>query len=144
MPETVAQLQIGMEFLLRFLCERGGFAEDWCGSDGAVPADADPGSEDHDFAVEKPDTGVGETGWENERGIWESNLARAGTDEAYFQNAVLDFHDPQPDLSGLGTDAAYLVADLSNIVDHKPVEDSTTKHYRPERKKHTGPTMGGM
>lgn len=28
-PETVAQLQIGMEFLLRFLCERGGFAEDW-------------------------------------------------------------------------------------------------------------------
>lgn len=29
-PETVAQLQIGMEFLLRFLCERGGFAEDWC------------------------------------------------------------------------------------------------------------------
>ena len=29
-PETVAQLQIGMEFLLRFLCERGGFAEEWC------------------------------------------------------------------------------------------------------------------
>ena len=29
-PETVAQLQIGMEFLLRFLWERGGFAEDWC------------------------------------------------------------------------------------------------------------------
>ena len=29
-PETVAHLQIGMEFLLRFLCERGGFAEDWC------------------------------------------------------------------------------------------------------------------
>ena len=29
-PETVAQLQIGMEFLLRFLYERGSFAEDWC------------------------------------------------------------------------------------------------------------------
>ena len=29
-PETVAHLQIGMEFLLRFLCECGGFAEDWC------------------------------------------------------------------------------------------------------------------
>lgn len=29
-PETVAHLQIGMEFLLRFLCERGGFAEEWC------------------------------------------------------------------------------------------------------------------
>ena len=30
-PETVAQLQIGMEFLLRFLHECGGFAEEWCG-----------------------------------------------------------------------------------------------------------------
>ena len=29
-PETVAQLEIGMEFLLRFLCERGGFVEEWC------------------------------------------------------------------------------------------------------------------
>ena len=29
-PETVAHLQIGMEFLLRFLHECGGFAEEWC------------------------------------------------------------------------------------------------------------------
>ena len=29
-PETVAQLEIGMEFLLRFLHERGGFADAWC------------------------------------------------------------------------------------------------------------------
>ena len=29
-PETVAQLGIGMEFFLRFLHERGGFADDWC------------------------------------------------------------------------------------------------------------------
>ena len=29
-PETVAQLEIGMEFFLRFLHERGGFADDWC------------------------------------------------------------------------------------------------------------------
>ena len=111
---------------------------------GAVPADADPGSEDHDFAVERPDTGVGETGWENERGIWESHLAGAGTDEEYFEEAVLDFHDPQLDLSGLGTDAAYLAAGLTNIIDDRPVEDCTAKHFRPERKKHQGQTMGGM
>ena len=111
-------------------------------SDGAVPTDADPGSEYHDFAVERPDTGVGATGWENERGIWESHLAGAGTDEAYFQNAVLDLDDPQPDLGSLGTGAAYLVADLTNIVDHRPVEDCTTKHYRPERKKSHGQSMG--
>ncbi len=29
-PEIVAQLEIGMEFLLRFFHERGGFADDWC------------------------------------------------------------------------------------------------------------------
>lgn len=114
------------------------------GSDGAVPADDDAGSEEH----HQLDAGHGEvpgtTGWEPEREVWESNLTGAGTDEAYFEGAVLDFHDPQPDLSGLGTGAAYLAADLSNIVDHRPVEDSTTKHFRPERKKHHGQSMGGM
>ncbi len=29
-PETVAQLEISMEFLLRFLQEQGGFADGWC------------------------------------------------------------------------------------------------------------------
>ncbi len=29
-PETVAQLEIGMEFFLRFLHEEGGFADGWC------------------------------------------------------------------------------------------------------------------
>ena len=29
-PETVAQLEIGMEFFLRFLHEWGGFGDDWC------------------------------------------------------------------------------------------------------------------
>jgi hypothetical protein len=30
------------------------------------------------------------------------------------------------------------------IIDDRPVEDCTTKHFRPERKNHAGPTMGGM
>lgn len=113
-------------------------------SDGAVPADDDAGSKEHRINDDGIDQRTGETGWEPEREVWESNLTGAGTDEKYFEEAVLDFDDPQPDLGGLGTDAAYLVADLSNIVDHKPVEDSTTKHFRPERKRRTGPTMGGM
>ncbi len=29
-PETVAQLEVGMEFFLRFLHEEGGFADGWC------------------------------------------------------------------------------------------------------------------
>lgn len=114
------------------------------GNHGAVPADADLGSEGYGFADERPDDGIGETGWENEREVWERNLTGTGTDEAYFQEAVLDFHDPQPDPHNLGTGAAYLVAGLTNIVDHRPVEDCTTKHFRSERKKYQGQTMGGM
>ena len=117
---------------------------DQCGSHGAVPADADAGSAEHHQHDAGYDEVGGTTGWENERGIWESHLAGAGTDEAYFEEAVLDLDDPQPDLGSLGTDAAYLAAGLTNIIDDRPVEDSTTKHFRPERKKHHGQTMGGM
>ena len=114
------------------------------GSYGAVPADADAGSAEHHQHDAGYDEIYGTTGWENERGIWESHHARAGTDEEYFEEAVLDLPDPQPDFGGLGTDAAYLAAGLTNIIDDRPVEDCTTKHYRPERKKHHGQTMGGM
>ena len=113
-------------------------------NDGAVPADPDAGSAEHHQYDAGYDEIDGATGWENERGVWESNLAGAGTDEEYFEEAVLDLDDPQPDLGGLGTDAAYLAAGLTNIIDDSPVEDSTTKHYRPERKKHHGQSMGGM
>ena len=114
------------------------------GSHGAVPADPDAGSAEHHQHDAGYDEVPGTTGWEDERGIWECNLAGAGTDEEYFEEAVLDLDDPQPDLGGLGTDAAYLAAGLTNIIDDRPVEDSTTKHFRPERKKHHGQSMGGM
>ena len=119
----------------------------WAGqprSHGAVPADLDAGSAEHHHDDAGYDEVPGTTGWEDARGIWESHLAGAGTDEEYFEEVVLDFHDPQPDLGHLGTDAAYLAAGLTNIIDHRPVEDSTTKHFRPERKKHHGQSMGGM
>ena len=125
----------------------GDSAAGWAGqpgSHGAVPADPDAGSAEHHQHDAGYDEVDGTTGWENERGIWESHLAGAGTDEEYFEEAVLDLDDPQPDLGGLGTDAAYLAAGLTNIIDHRPVEDSTTKHFRPERKKHHGQSMGGM
>ena len=113
------------------------------GSYGAVPADADAGSAEHHPYNGEYDEIPGTTGWENERGIWESNLAGAGTVEEYFEKAVLDFDDPQPDLGGLGTDAAYLAAGMTNIIEDRPVEDSTTKHFRPERKKRQGQAMSG-
>ena len=118
--------------------------ESQCGSHGAVPSDADAGSAEHHQHDAGYDDVDGTTGWEDERGIWEGNLTGAGTDEEYFEEAVLDLDDPQPDFGGLGTDAAYLAAGLTNIIDDRPVDDSTTKHYRPERKKHHGQSMGGM
>ena len=42
-------------------------------------------------------------------------------------------------------DAAYLAAGMTNILDEdRPIEDCTTKYYRPERRKKHGMTMGGM
>ena len=114
------------------------------GSYGAVSADPDAGSAEHHQHDAGYDEISGTTGWEDERGIWESHLAGAGTDEEYFEEAVLDLDAPQLDLGGLGTDAVYLAAGLTNIIDDRPVEDSTTKHFRPERKKHHGQSMGGM
>lgn len=113
-------------------------AREWTGqpgSHGAVPADADAGSEAryrHDAGYDEIS---GATGWEAERAVWAGNLAGGRTDEEYFEEAVLDLSDPHCDPGHLGTDAAYLAAGLTNLIDDRPVEDSTTKHFRPERKK---------
>ena len=32
---------------------------------------------------------------------------------------------------------------MTNIIEDRPVEDSTTKHFRPERKKRQGQAMSG-
>ena len=111
---------------------------------GAIPGGDDDLSGERGAELSAGNNFSGETGWECEREIWESHLAGAGKNEEYFEEAVLDLHDPLPDLGHLGTDAAYLAAGLTNIIDDRPVEDSTTKHYRPERKNTRGPVMGGM
>ena len=111
------------------------------GDHGAVPADAVGGSSEHDFSADGSGDTIAETGWEHERGIWESALAGGGTDEAYFEDAAAPVHDPQLDLAAVGMDAAYLAAGLYDMIDEKPVQDCTTKHFRPERKKHHGHAM---
>ncbi len=85
------------------------------------------------------------TGWEDQRAVFEAALYSPGTAETLYQEAVLDLPDPQFDLAAVGIDAAYLAANLSSLTDeNRPIEDCTTKHYRPERKKYHGHTMGGM
>ena len=86
-----------------------------------------------------------ETGWEREREIFTSNLRADHAHEEANQAVLLDRHDPQPAPASLGTDAAYLAADLWELIDEdSPVEDCTTMPHHPERKKHNGTVMGGM
>lgn len=86
-----------------------------------------------------------ETGWESERGVFEQALFSEVSDaEAYGQN-VLGVPDTFGDTLDIGIGAAYLIGNLSNIIDEDtPVEDCTTKRYPTERKKNHGPVMGGM
>ena len=90
-----------------------------------------------------------ETGWENERELFRESLYASQygggqTGEAYEQD-VLDISDTFGGAHSVGTDAAYLIGDIGNIIDEDaPVEDCTTKHYPAERKKKQGPVMSGM
>ena len=95
------------------------------------------------------DNGYRETGWENERELFEQHLYASQhgggqTGEAYEQD-VLDISDTFGGAHSAGTDAAYLIGDIGNIIDEDaPVEDCTTMHYPTERKKKQGPVMSGM
>jgi hypothetical protein len=87
----------------------------------------------------------GETGWEREREIFASTLRSDYAHEETDQALLLDRPDPQSYTASLGTDAAYLAADLWELMDEdEPVEDSTTMPHHPERKRNHGPVMGGM
>lgn len=95
------------------------------------------------------DNGYRETGWENERELFEQHLYASQygggqTGQAYEQT-VLDGSDTFGGTHSVGTDAAYLIGNIGNIIDEDaPVEDCTTKHYPAERKKKQGPVMSGM
>lgn len=94
------------------------------------------------------DIGYRETGWENERAIFEESLYCGGQNEEMFDQSVLDFSDADSGAHHMGTDTAFLVAELTDILDSTPyVEDCTTmKHPRQKKKKEQnhGPIMGGM
>ena len=94
------------------------------------------------------DIGYRETGWENERAIFEDSLYCGGQDGEMFNQSVLYFADSDSRFDHLGTDTAFLVAELTDILDSTPyVEDCTTmKQPRQKKKKEQshGPVMGGM
>ena len=85
------------------------------------------------------------TGWESERELFTESLFGTGNGESIHQAEYADHAYPDGGADHLGTDTAYLFADLTNIIDEDaPVEDCTTTHYPTERKKKHGPVMGGM
>ena len=95
------------------------------------------------------DSGYRETGWENERELFEQHLYASQygggqTGEAYEQT-VLDVSDTFGGAHSVGIDTAYLIGDIGNMIDEDaPVEDCTTMHQPRRQKKNTGPVMGGM
>ena len=88
------------------------------------------------------------TGWEDERAIFENALYGGGQDDEMLEESLLGFADSDSGFNHLGNDTAYLVAELTDILDSTPyVEDCTTmKQPRQKKKKEQnhGPVMGGM
>lgn len=87
-----------------------------------------------------------ETGWENQRILFERSLDAEGYGREIFEPDILDYGYPVSDNGGVLSDVAYLAADITNIIDDDaPVEDCTTRHFPTEhKKKNSGPVMGGM
>lgn len=87
-----------------------------------------------------------ETGWEDQRILFERSLDAEGYSGKIFEPDILDYGYPVSYNGGVLSDAAYLAADITNIIDDDaPVEDCTTRHFPTEhKKKNSGPVMGGM
>ena len=90
--------------------------------------------------------GYRETGWEDQRLLFEQSLNADGQDGELYAQDILDHGYPFGDNGGILSDAAYLAADIADIIDDDaPVEDCTTQHFPAEhKKKNSGPVMGGM
>ena len=91
------------------------------------------------------DEGHRETGWENERELFERTLFGEGDYGTSYEKDVSDLYDPVRSSDSIGTDTLYLIGGISNLIDEDtPVEDSTTMHQKKELKKYNGPVMSGM
>ncbi len=117
--------------------------------DRTVPSDDGSIDGGTDGEYRASDNGYRETGWENERELFEQSLyaSQYGGEQAgeAHEQTVLDISNPFGDTLDIGIGAAYLIGNLGNIIDgDAPAENCTTKYYPAERKKNHGPVMGGM
>lgn len=89
----------------------------------------------------------GKTGWEDEREFFRKTQMGQRAYREPDQDTLSDLTYPDGTAYHLGADTAYLVADLTNIIDNNhPVKDSTTMKPPQQKKKEQkrGPVMGGM
>ena len=95
---------------------------------------------------ENGSVGYRETGWEDQRLLFEQSLNVDGYGGEVFEPDILDHGYSLGDNGAVLSDAAYLAADITGIIDDDaPVEDCTTRHFPSEhKKKNSGPVMGGM
>lgn len=103
-------------------------------------ADLQDGASEYDKRLCKSDKRGGEecltTGWEHEREVFIQYQSGRGETESSCEDTVFPGFDTDSYYGNNGNDVAYLVADLTNILDNDhPMEDCTTmKKPRKERK----------
>ena len=118
------------------------------GRNGRVSGTADELGNGHREQDDNGSTERNGTGWESERELFEEYVFGEGSDGSVHETTQSYRFDTDMDTRGLGSDTAYFIADLTNIIDDDAfVEDCTTVHYAPSRKKkeqQSGPVMGGM
>lgn len=88
------------------------------------------------------DEGLSITGWESERGIFEEALLGGGTDQEQPEEDYSSFSYPDDSLNHLGTDSAYLAADVMNIIDNDTHAEDCTTNKKPHHEHKN--TLGGM
>lgn len=113
--------------------------------------DIQDGASEYDEQLYQPDKRCGEeclpTGWEYEREIFIQYQSGGGKTESSCEDTVFSGFDTDSYYSNNGNDIAYLVADLTNILDNDhAVEDCTTmKQPLKERKNtHKSNPQGGF
>ena len=88
------------------------------------------------------------TGWESEREIFAEYIFGESNNGIIYETAQPYYSDTDSGAYSFGSNTAYLIAGLTNIIDEDAfVEDCTTMNYAPNRKKkeqQSGPIMGGM
>lgn len=113
-------------------------------------ADLQEGASGYDEQLRQSDKQCGEecftTGWEHEREIFIQYQSGGGETESSCEDTVFPGFDTDSYYSNNGNDIAYLVANLTNILDsNHPVEDCTTmKKPRKERKNTQENPQGGF